>query len=133
MRYVKGYWNEGRGDAFDSWGRSWWYFETDDTGNVLRQVGSYENGIILRYDESHLDDEYGRLAEKPVLVEQIGASGSSISKHRSRAASTSVGGGYSCSAGFAAMRLTVSLGSEALGLVGMPGLCCLIVANGTVA
>jgi hypothetical protein len=45
MQYFKAYWDESRGDKFDSWGRSWWYFETDDGGNVLRQVEKFEKRL----------------------------------------------------------------------------------------
>jgi hypothetical protein len=74
MRYFKQFWNESRGDKFDSWGCSWWYFETDDAGNVLRQIEKYDAGVVLRYDESHLEDEFGGLAEKPVDSDEIGGS-----------------------------------------------------------
>jgi hypothetical protein len=80
MRYFKAYWDESRGDEFDSWGRSWWYFETDDTGNVLRQIEKFESGVILRYDESHIEDQYGGLAEKPLVIEEIGMGGSSMTE-----------------------------------------------------
>jgi hypothetical protein len=80
MRYFKAYWDESRGDKFDSWGCSWWYFETDDAGNVQRQLEKYENGVVLRYDHSHVEDEHGGLAEKPVFIEAIGVGGSNITK-----------------------------------------------------
>ena len=62
--YVKRHWNGLRGDAHDAWGTSWWYFEVDDEGWVLRQVEQYESGIRLRYGEQHAEDEFGGLAEK---------------------------------------------------------------------
>ena len=37
MRYFKREWSETRGDAFDSWGSSFWYFETEDS-----EVSPYE-------------------------------------------------------------------------------------------
>jgi hypothetical protein len=80
MQYFKAYWDESRGDKFDSWGRSWWYFETDDGGNVLRQVEKFENGVILCYDESHIEDEYGGLATEPSVIEAIGVGGSSFTQ-----------------------------------------------------
>jgi hypothetical protein len=42
---------------------SWWYFETDDEGNVLRQIEMFYDGPILRYSEAHPEDNLGRLAE----------------------------------------------------------------------
>ena len=80
MRYFKAYWDESRGDKFDSWGHSWWYFETNDNCDVLRQVEKYENGVILRYDKLHVEDEYGGLAEEPLTIEGTGVGSSSINK-----------------------------------------------------
>src|SRR4051812_34097671 len=42
-------WDETRGDEFDSWGHSLWYFETDDEGWPIRQVELYDAGRVLRY------------------------------------------------------------------------------------
>ena len=74
MRYFKHYWDESRGDKFDAWGKSWWFFETDEAGNVLRQIEKFESGVILRYDKSNSEDEFGGLAEKPVDADEIGGS-----------------------------------------------------------
>jgi hypothetical protein len=41
-------------------GPSLWLFETDEVGNVLRQVELYDGGQRLRYGENRLDDSYGR-------------------------------------------------------------------------
>lgn len=46
--YVKRHWNEPRGDEHDAWGTSWWYFEVDDEGRVLRQIEQYDSGVRLR-------------------------------------------------------------------------------------
>jgi len=35
----------------------------DDDGNVKRQIEVYDNGVILRYDEHHREDEYGGLSK----------------------------------------------------------------------
>jgi hypothetical protein len=64
--YVKRYWNETRGDEHDAWGTSWWYFEVDSEGWVLRQVEQYDSGVRLSYSEEHEEDEFGMLAEKPL-------------------------------------------------------------------
>jgi len=64
--YAKRHWNELRGDAHDAWGTSWWYFEVDDQGRVLRQIEQYESGVQLRYDEQHAEDEFGGLAQVPL-------------------------------------------------------------------
>lgn len=45
MNYYKRYWNESTGDDLtDSWGRSTWFFETDENFNVLRQITVFESG-----------------------------------------------------------------------------------------
>ena len=64
MRYFKRYWDEPRADEQRDWGCSWWFFETDDSGVVKRQVEVYDHGPTLRYDESRMVDEYGMLADQ---------------------------------------------------------------------
>ena len=64
MNYYKRNWNETRGDQYDSWGKSIWYFETDNNGEVLRQIEAYENGKILKYDNHNIEDEFGGLADQ---------------------------------------------------------------------
>ena len=63
MRYYKRYWDENPGGDRVGWGNSWWYFESDSDGNVVRQVTQYENGPTLRYSDDHFDDEFGGLAK----------------------------------------------------------------------
>ncbi|MFD2915485.1 MULTISPECIES: hypothetical protein [Flavobacteriaceae] len=64
MNYFKRKWNETRGDQYDSWGKSAWYFETDNNGEVLRQIEAYDNGKVLKYDNQNIDDEFGGLADQ---------------------------------------------------------------------
>jgi hypothetical protein len=64
-RYLKRYWSEGRGDEYDAWGTSWWFFELDDNDRVVRQAELYEVGRLLRYSAEHAEDEFGALAEIP--------------------------------------------------------------------
>jgi len=71
MRYFKRRWGERRGDRFDDWGHSWWYFETDADGNVVRQIERYDGGTVLRYDKSHPEDEFGRLSEAVLDLEEF--------------------------------------------------------------
>ena len=66
MHYFKREWSETRGDSYNNWGTSIWYFEAEPDLCVTRQVEVYVNGQILRYDRQHLKDEYGGLAEKPL-------------------------------------------------------------------
>lgn len=52
-----------RGDQYDAWGTSWWYFEVADDGRVIRQVEQYESGVLLHYSAEHDEDTYGELAQ----------------------------------------------------------------------
>ena len=51
-----------RGDHYDSWGASTYFFEVGDDGYPSRQLEIYESGRTLRYSPDHLEDEYGQLA-----------------------------------------------------------------------
>ena len=64
MKYFKRNWNETRGDQYDSWGKSVWFFETDNNGEVLRQIEVYDNGKVLKYDNENIEDEFGMLADQ---------------------------------------------------------------------
>ena len=64
MKYFKRNWEETRGDEFDSWGKSIWYFETDNSGLPTKQIGVYENGKVLKYDQTNLEDEFGGLGDQ---------------------------------------------------------------------
>lgn len=57
-RYYRRGWNESRGDSYDSWGTSTWYFWTLDS-EVQQQVESYAQGITNAYDWIHDCDEFG--------------------------------------------------------------------------
>lgn len=70
-RYFKRNWNETRGDEFDSWGTSIWYFETDQSGLPIRQMEVYENGNRLKYDSNKLFDDYGRLGDQPLDIDEF--------------------------------------------------------------
>ncbi len=61
--YIKRKWNETRGDEYDHWGNSIWYFEIDNNGNVKRQVEEYSIGIRIRYDTKFSSDRYGMLSD----------------------------------------------------------------------
>jgi hypothetical protein len=66
LRYYRRSWNETRGDDYDSWGRSVWYFEIDEQGVPARQIEQYENGPVLKYDANHREDQYGGLGDQPI-------------------------------------------------------------------
>lgn len=63
-RYFKYRWNESRNDEFDSWGFSTWYSEFDEELYPTRQIEIYDNGIVLKYSNEHLDDEFGMLGDQ---------------------------------------------------------------------
>lgn len=69
--YFKRNWNESRGDNYDHWGTSVWYFETRDNGEVTRQVEVYKNGKVNKYCETHVEDEYGGLSIYPLDLEEF--------------------------------------------------------------
>jgi Cysteine-rich CPCC len=65
--HLKRHWNETTGQPLtDSWGTSFYYFETNKECEVLRQIEVYENGKVLKYSDAYLEDEFGGLAEKPL-------------------------------------------------------------------
>ncbi len=71
MNYYKAFWNETRGDEFDSWGSCTFYFEIDKDF-VLKQLQLYENKNVLKYNrDSILDDEYGGLTDQPLTHDDI--------------------------------------------------------------
>lgn len=71
-KYYKTEWLESRGDEYDNWGKSSWYFEVGDDGYAVRQIEVYENGQVLKYDESNFEDEYGSLADQPLDITEKG-------------------------------------------------------------
>jgi hypothetical protein len=62
-RFYRRRWVETRGDDFDGWGHSVWYFEAGDDGWPIRQIEVYDAGRVSRYGPSHQEDRYGRLGE----------------------------------------------------------------------
>jgi hypothetical protein len=71
MKYYKRNWGESRGDEFDFWGTSLWYFECGEDGYVLRQMEVYSNGNVLKYHKNYLEDKYGCLSETPLDAEEF--------------------------------------------------------------
>lgn len=65
MKYFKYTWNESRGDDFDSWGKATYLFEVAPSSDVCKQVELYENGYVLKYDHTHINDVYGSFASSP--------------------------------------------------------------------
>ena len=72
MRYFKKNWEETTGDELtDDWGVSIFYFETDKSLNVLKQIQIFENGNILKYDELNNEDEFGAMADQSLEEEEF--------------------------------------------------------------
>jgi hypothetical protein len=72
MRYFKKNWEETTGDELtDDWGVSIFYFETDDSLNVFKQIQIFENGNILKYDELNNEDEFGAMADQSLEQEEF--------------------------------------------------------------
>jgi len=71
LRYFKRRWDESRGDEHASWGPSTWYFEVGDDGYPVRQLEQYDGGAVLKYDEAHLDDEFGMLSDAALDLEEF--------------------------------------------------------------
>jgi hypothetical protein len=67
MTYLKCRWEDDLGDACGGWGGSWWCFEVRTDGYASRQVQVFDNGRCLRYGRDHLNDEFGGLADQPVI------------------------------------------------------------------
>ncbi len=61
-----------RGNGFDYWGHATYWYEMRDDGYAARQMEVYENGVVLKYDSSHLKDEYGFLSDQPLELEKYG-------------------------------------------------------------
>ena len=64
--YYKRHFNEIRTEKSEIWGTCDYYFETNQNGQILRQIEVYENGKKLKYSEEFIEDEYGFLADQPI-------------------------------------------------------------------
>lgn len=71
MKYYKRNWEESRGDEFDDWGKSIWYFETDDSGLPTKQIEVYENGKRLKYDQTKMEDDFGGLGDQELDLDEF--------------------------------------------------------------
>ena len=71
MRYERYRWNETRGDQYDDWGFSTFWLERGEDGYSTRQLEVYDNGNVLKYDSSHLSDEFGMLSDVTLDVEGL--------------------------------------------------------------
>lgn len=64
--YYKRHFNEIRTEKSEIWGTCDYYFETNQNGQILRQIEVYENGKELKYSDEFIEDEYGFLADQPI-------------------------------------------------------------------
>lgn len=71
MKYYKYKWNELRGDQFDSWGFSLWYYEIGEDGYHTRQITIFDNGKVLKYSEDKLKDEFGGLGTQKFYLAEF--------------------------------------------------------------
>jgi hypothetical protein len=63
MIYVKRYFNENSGQELtDAWGTCTYYFETDEKGEVSKQMEIFYNSKVLKYSELNKVDEFGGLS-----------------------------------------------------------------------
>ncbi|MEU7673715.1 hypothetical protein AB0C42_02745 [Micromonospora taraxaci] len=62
-RFYRRRWDETRGDEFDAWGQSVWFFEVDDDGWPVRQIVVYDGGPVLRYGPGCEEDQFGGLGQ----------------------------------------------------------------------
>lgn len=70
-KYFKRKRNETRGDEFDSWGTSIWYFEVGNDGYPTRQIELYENGNRLKYHSEKTFDDYGGLGDQALDLNEF--------------------------------------------------------------
>ena len=64
--YYKRHFEEPRTEQSEVWGTCDYYFETNQDGEVLRQIEVYENGKTLKYAEAIIEDEFGFLTDQPL-------------------------------------------------------------------
>ncbi|TGN21951.1 hypothetical protein [Empedobacter tilapiae] len=69
--YYKRYFEEDRVEHSENWGACIYYFETNEDGDVLRQIEVYENGKILKYNNELIEDEFGFLADQPLIFNEF--------------------------------------------------------------
>lgn len=64
IQYYKRHFEENRIENSELWGACDYYFETNQDGEVLRQIEVYENGKRLKYSEQMSEDEFGFLTDQ---------------------------------------------------------------------
>lgn len=64
--YYKRYYDERRIEKSETWGTCEYYLESNQNGEILRQIEVYENGKRLKYSEELIEDEFGFLADQNI-------------------------------------------------------------------
>ena len=64
--YYNRHFDEIRIENSESWGNCNYYFETNEAGEILRQIEVYQNGKRLKYSKILNEDEYGFLGDQPI-------------------------------------------------------------------
>lgn len=64
--YYKRHFDEIRTEESEPWGTCDYYFETNQDGEVLRQIEVYENGRKLKYSQQFIKDEFGFLSDQTI-------------------------------------------------------------------
>lgn len=64
--YYKRHFDEIRTEKSEIWGACDYYFETNESGEVLRQIEIYQNNKTLKYSEQIIEDEFGSLADQSI-------------------------------------------------------------------
>lgn len=70
--YYKRHFDESRIEKFETWGTCDYYLESNQTGEILRQIEVYENGERLKYSKELIEDEYGFLADQKIDLLEFG-------------------------------------------------------------
>ena len=68
MQYYKRHFHEPRSGQTEDWGTCDYYLETNDNGEVLRQIEVYGNGKTLKYSQQFIEDEFGFLTDQPISL-----------------------------------------------------------------
>ncbi|AUX17059.1 hypothetical protein V8245_13825 [Flavobacterium columnare] len=69
--YFKRHFKEIRIEQNEIWGSCDYYLETNQYGEVLRQIEFYKNGKKLKYSTSFIEDDYGFLADQPIDLKEF--------------------------------------------------------------
>lgn len=69
--YFKRTFEEDRIEEGNNWGQCTYYLETDEVGEILRQIEVYDNGMILKYSEQSPEDNFGFLADQPIEITEF--------------------------------------------------------------